>query len=213
MSANHSQRRHQVASALRQRGLDSLIVTHPANWFYLTGFTGESGALVVERDRATLVTDGRFTVQAKEEARGIRVVLQKGGCTRRWGSGCGSAGCDASALTLSNCRWGNGMQLRKAAGAKCRTIEAGGIPEGLRTRKDAQELAQMRKAAVLAGEVFESVLGLVRPGVRESELAAELEYQMRTARGERAVVRDDCGIREALRPPPRAANRQETEEK
>src|SRR5208282_3400949 len=44
---------------------------------------------------------------------------------------------------------------------------------------NAQGLAQMRKAAVLVGEVFESVLKLVRPGVRESELAAELEYQMR----------------------------------
>jgi Xaa-Pro aminopeptidase len=38
-----------VGSALRQRGLDSLIVTHPANWFYLTGFTGESGALAEVR--------------------------------------------------------------------------------------------------------------------------------------------------------------------
>jgi len=179
MSANHSQRRRQVASALRQRGLDSLIVTHPANWFYLTGFTGESGALVVELDRTTLVTDGRFTVQAKEEARGIRVVLQKGGLYPALGEwlrqrGLRRVGFDPFQLSL-----GQWHALRKAAGAKCRTIEAGGIPEGLRTRKDAQELAQMRKAAALVGEVFESVLGLVCPGVRESELAAELEYQMR----------------------------------
>lgn len=178
MNANYSQRRHQVASALRQRGLDSLIVTHPANWFYLTGFTGESGALVVERDRATLVTDGRFTVQAKEEARGIRVVLQEGGLCPALGEwlrkrGLRRVGFDPFQLSL-----GQWNAVRKAAGAKCRTIEAGGIPEGLRRRKDAQELAQMRKACVLVGEVFESVLELVRPGVREGELAAELEYQM-----------------------------------
>jgi Xaa-Pro aminopeptidase len=69
--------------------------------------------------------------------------------------------------------------LRKAAGPKWRGLEAGGIVEHLRTRKDAGELAVMRKAAVLAGEVFESVLKLVRPGVRESEIGAEIEYQMR----------------------------------
>ncbi|MGA2300564.1 MAG: Xaa-Pro peptidase family protein [Candidatus Acidiferrum sp.] len=179
MSANHSQRCRQVASALRQRGLDCLIVTHPANWFYLTGFTGESGALVVERGAATLVTDGRFTVQAREEARGIRVVLQKGGLFAALGEwlrqrGLRRIGFDPFQLSL-----GQWNAVRKAAGAKCRTIEVEGIPEGLRTRKDAQELAQMRKAAVVVGEVFESVLPLVRPGVRESELAAELEYQMR----------------------------------
>ncbi len=169
-----------MARALRQRGLDGLLVTHPANWFYLTGFTGESGALVVERDKSTLVTDGRFTVQAREEARGIRVVLQKGGILSALGAwlrqrGLRRIGFDPFQLSLA--QWN---ALRKAAGAKCRMIEAEGIPEDLRTRKDAQELAQMRKAAVVVGEVFESVLPLVRPGVRESELAAELEYQMRS---------------------------------
>jgi len=179
MRANHPQRRRQLASTLRQRGLDCLLVTHPPNWYYLTGFTGESGALVVEKDRATLITDGRFTVQAKEEVPGIRTVLQKGGLYQALGEwlrqrGLRRVGFDPFQLSLA--QWN---AVRKAAGAKCRTIEAAGIPEGLRMRKDAQELAQMRKAAVVVGEVFESVLKLVRPGVRESELAAELEYQMR----------------------------------
>ena len=179
MSAKHSQRRRQAAGALRQRGLDCLIVTHPANLFYLTGFTGESGALVVERRAATLVTDGRFTVQAKEEARGIGVVLHKGGLFPGLGEwlrqrGLRRAGFDAFQLSLA--QW---KALRKAAGAKCHMIEAQGIPEGLRACKDPQEMAQMRKAAIVVGEVFENVLPLVRPGVRESELAAELEYQMR----------------------------------
>ena len=51
--------------------------------------------------------------------------------------------------------------------------------EALRMRKDAAELAQMRKAALLAGEVLEGVLPLLRPGVREIEVVAEIEYQMR----------------------------------
>jgi Xaa-Pro aminopeptidase len=179
MRAHYSQRRRQVASTLRQRGLDCLLVTHPPNWFYLTGFTGESGALVVEKNRTTLITDGRFIVQAKEEAPGIRSVLQKGGLYPAVGEwlrkrGLRRVGFDPSQLSLA--QWN---AVGKAAGAKCRTIEAGGIPEGLRMRKDAQELAQMRKAATLVGEVFESVLAEVRPGVRESELAAEIEYQMR----------------------------------
>jgi len=179
MRADYSQRRRQLTNTLRQRGLDCLLVTHPPNWFYLTGFSGESGALVVERNRTTLITDGRFTVQAKEEAPGIRSVLQKGGLYPAVGEwlrkrGLRRAGFDPCQLSLA--QWN---AMRKAAGAKCRTIEAAGIPEGQRMRKDAQELAQMRKAAILVSEVFESVLTQVRPGVRESELAAEIEYQMR----------------------------------
>ena len=168
-----------VTGALRQRGLDALIVTQPANLFYLTGFTGESGALVIERGAATLVTDGRFTVQVKEETRGVRVVLQKGALYPAVGEWLRErrlrrVGYDPSQLTLT--QWN---AMRKALGTKCRTIQAEGIPEDLRRCKDPQELSLMRRAAVLVGEVFESVLPLVRPGIRESELAAEIEYQMR----------------------------------
>ena len=63
---------------LTRRKLDCLLVTHPANWFYLTGFTGESGVLAITPDGSILITDGRFTVQAKDETAGVRVVLQQG---------------------------------------------------------------------------------------------------------------------------------------
>jgi Xaa-Pro aminopeptidase len=46
-------------------------------------------------------------------------------------------------------------------------------------RKDERELAVMRKAAFVAGQVFESVLKLLKPGIRENEISAEIEYQMR----------------------------------
>jgi len=78
MGAEHTKRRKGVLAELAGRKLDCLLVTHPANWYYLTGFTGESGALVISWDGATLVTDGRFTVQAKEETRGVKIELQQG---------------------------------------------------------------------------------------------------------------------------------------
>ena len=40
-------------------------------------------------------------------------------------------------------------------------------------------VAQMRRAAILAGQVLQSVLKLLKAGVREMEIAAEIEYQMR----------------------------------
>jgi len=179
MDAEHTKRRKAILAEIASRKLDCLLVTHPANWYYLTGFTGESGALVVSPDGATIVTDGRFTVQAKEETGGVRIELQQGNLyaavgaflrKKRWNR----IGYDANQLTVT--QWNT---LRKALGSRARGDEATGLVERLRMRKDAQELAVMRRAAILAGEVLEGVLKLVRPGVRESELGAEIEYQMK----------------------------------
>jgi Xaa-Pro aminopeptidase len=179
MSHQHAKRRREVLRTLEERGLDCLLVTHPPNWYYLTGFTGESGVLVVSGGATTLVTDGRFTVQAKEEVRGVKVELQAGALYTVLGEllrkrGMKRIGFDPGQWTVAQLKI-----MRKAAGPKCRAVEAGGIVEQLRKRKDEQELKVMRRAALLAGEVLESALKLMRPGVREAEIGAEIEYQMK----------------------------------
>ncbi len=162
-----------------ERRLSGLLVMHPANWYYLSGFSGEAGALLLLRRGPVLVTDGRFTAQAKGETSGIRVVAQKGSLTASVGAWLKTQrrsriGFDASQLTVAQLR-----ALRAAAGRKVRWIAASGAVEALRARKEPQEIAQMRKAGVLAGEVLAAALKLLKPGVRELEIAAEIEYQMR----------------------------------
>ena len=172
-------RRRTLASLLKEARLDCLLVTSPANWYYLTGFTGESGILVISQRGASLVTDGRFTVQSKEETSGVRVVLQKGSLLESVGvllkgSAARRVGFDPGQLTVAQFR-----TLRRASGPRPRWIPAAGKVEGLRMRKDAAELLQMRKAAILAGEVVQAAIRLLKPGIREFEVAAEIEYQMR----------------------------------
>jgi Xaa-Pro aminopeptidase len=179
MSDIYAKRRRSVARELKRRGLDCLLVSHPANWYYLTGFTGDSGVLLVGTGKTTLFTDGRFAIQAREEAPGIQLELQKsalytfvGECLKQ--RGVRRAGYDPDQWTVASLK-----ALQKASGAKCRAIETAGVVESLRMKKDAQELGVMRKAAILVGEVLEGALKLLRPGVRETEIAAEIEYQMK----------------------------------
>jgi Xaa-Pro aminopeptidase len=172
-------RRKAVVQELKRLQLDCLLVTHPANWYYLTGFTGESGVLAITSQASTLITDGRFTVQAREQCPGMRVELQRGALFPFIGEWLKAhrierAGFDPAHWTVAQHR-----ASRKSAGAKCRAVGAGGIVERLRMKKDAGELALMRKAAVLAGEVMESAIRLLKPGVQESQVAAEIEYQMK----------------------------------
>ena len=179
MPTPYKERITRLQSLLRKQGLSSLLVTNPVNWFYLTGFSGESGLLVVGPNRLTLITDGRFTVQAAQEAPSLSVVLQKDGLYRT----CGellkgrkrrNVGFDSVQMTVAQLG-----ALRKATGGAVRLQEAPGLVEALRGVKDARELAQMRKAAILASEVVEAATRLLKPGIREFEVAAEIEYQMR----------------------------------
>src|SRR5262245_52753290 len=85
MPPNYKKRIGQLQKLMKRGHVDGLLVTRPADWYYLTGFTGEAGALFVDRIGPTLVTDGRFTVQAKEELSGIPVVLQNNGLYRTCG--------------------------------------------------------------------------------------------------------------------------------
>ena len=179
MSDNSSKRRRVLSESLAKQKLEALVVTHPPDWFYLTGFTGEAGALVVSSGRATLVTDGRFVTQGREETRGVRILQHKGGLFQAVGEylqslGVRSVGFDPMQLTVAQHN-----ALRKAAGSRCALKPASELVLALRMRKEPQELAQMRKAAILASEVVQHAIGLLKPGVKEVEVAAEIEYQMR----------------------------------
>jgi Xaa-Pro aminopeptidase len=179
MANSYARRTHELQRLLRRDSLDALLVTSPADWYYLTGFTGEAGTLIVGLRNVTLVTDGRFTVQAAEELRGVTVVEQKEGLYRSCGELLKNlralrVGFDPNQVTV-----GQSQLLRKAAGKPVQFKEAPGLVASLRARKDATELAQMRKAAILASEVVEYAIALLKPGVREFEVAAEIEYQMR----------------------------------
>src|SRR6267143_8499 len=172
-------RRGALVSKLKESKLDCLLVTSPANWYYLTRFTGESGALIVSQRGTALVTDGRFAVQARQETSGVRVVLQKGSLFESAGlflkgTSARRVGFDPALLTVAQLQG-----IRRAAGPRLSWISAPGLVEGLRRRKDASELAQMRKAAVLAGKAVEEAILLLRPGIREFEVGAEIEYRMR----------------------------------
>jgi len=135
--------------------------------------------LAVTPDGSTLITDGRFTVQARQQCPGVKVELQKGALFPALGEWLRQhrirrAGFDPGQWTVVQLK-----AAKKAAGMKCRTEEAGGIVERLRMKKDPRELSLMRKAAILAGEVMEKAIQVLRPGVRESEVAAEIEYHMK----------------------------------
>src|ERR1700722_2026433 len=172
-------RRKALSLLISGAKLDALVVTHPANWYYLAGFTGESGVLIVTQDAAALITDGRFTTQVRQETVGVRLIEQRGSLLESTGrflrkKGIQRAGFDPAQTSVAQL-----SLLRKASGPGTKWISSPGLVGTLRARKEPSELARMRQAALLAGDVLTSAIKLLKPGVMENEIAAEIEYQMR----------------------------------
>jgi Xaa-Pro aminopeptidase len=182
MPQTFAARRRALQARLAEQRLDRLLLTHPADWYYLTGFTGDSGALIVSREAgksATLLTDGRFISQAGDETSGVKIVQQSGalyaalGKFLREGRG-RRVGYDPAQLTVAQ-----HAELRRAAGQRIVWRGASALAAAQRIRKEPAELAAMRRAARVADEVMALAAGMLKPGVREFEVAAEIEYQMK----------------------------------
>jgi Xaa-Pro aminopeptidase len=200
MPVDFASRLKRVRQALDTAEAGALLETHLPNVYYLCGFSGDSGALLVEPAHVTLFTDGRFTTQAKEETSGIRVHIHKGPLLQAVGAYLRSRRRIRVALSPSRVTLADWKTIRKAAGAGLHGAEVNGLVENLRAVKDASEIDRIRNAARLGSQVMDETIRLIRPGVTELEIAAEIGYRMRRkgASGESFEAIVASGPRSAL---------------
>ncbi len=160
-------------------GAAAFVTQHPPNVFYLSGFRGSSGAVLVERQQTTLYTDSRYAIQAAAEATGAEVQIVQGGLLAAAGKALRAKGARRALIEAEHLSLSHKAILAKQAGSRVRWVAATGVVEELRRVKSPAELEAMRRAARLGSGVFQEVLPFLRPGVRENEIAAEIEYRMR----------------------------------
>jgi len=169
---------------MTRAGLPGLLVTHLPDLRYLSGFTGSSAALAVTRRAARLFTDGRYIAQAAEEVSAAKVEIVPGApavAAAQWLAaqpGVDCAGFDPAWTTVGElARWREGLPSRLRRNFL--TALAAPLVEPLRQIKDEDELALMAEAALVGCRLFDHMLGFLRPGLAEFEVAAELEYRAR----------------------------------
>jgi Xaa-Pro aminopeptidase len=182
---NYRRRQKQLVESLAQHKVDALLVTHPPNVRYLCGFTGSAAALLVGSVGQLFFTDGRYTQQAKEEVKGARVVITRTTpvtAAAQWLQKHAARqvlGIEAEHVSMAIRA---GLVRSVPRGTKLRGVS--NIVERLRVIKDADEIDRIRAAVMLASRLFDDVVKVVRPGVYESDVAAELEYAARKAGAE-----------------------------
>jgi Xaa-Pro aminopeptidase len=174
-----------VRRKLTRAGLSGLLVTHPPDIRYLSGFTGSSAALAMTRRSARLFTDGRYAAQAAAEVKAAQVEIVSGGgpapAAVQWlaaQAGVEFAGFDPAWTSVAElARWKQALPSRMRRSFL--TPVAAPLVETLRLVKDEDELRIMTEAALMGCRLFDHMLGFLRPGLREIEVAAELEHQAR----------------------------------
>ena len=172
----------QVRQAMMALGAEALVVTHLPNIFYLCGFSGSNAILLVLGEVTYLFTDGRYTIQAQEEAPQTRLRIVRTPLAETCGEFLSSRASGKrirvafEAVSLNVAEW---SRLKKAAGRRIAWKAAASLVEGIREVKSAEELDLMRRSAKLASEVISEASDFVRPGVAELDVAAEIDYRMR----------------------------------
>jgi Xaa-Pro aminopeptidase len=175
-----------VSEQLGERGLDVLLVTHLVNVRWLTGFSGSNGlALVGPSDQRLFLTDFRYLTQSAEQLdagwrREIAPEILQAAASFVGGDGASvRLGFDDATLSVKDYE---SLKGKLAEGVEL--VPAGGLIEGLRAVKDADEQDKIRAAAKLADKALEEVLGRGLAGRTERDVALDLEVTMRKAGAE-----------------------------
>jgi Xaa-Pro aminopeptidase len=176
-------RQNKLREHLSTTRFDALLVSHLPNIRYLCGFTGSAGFLLVESTGCTFFTDVRYDTQAHEEVKGAKVVIARKSvlpaigeflAQRRKRSRGWTIGLESEHLTLADKK-----RMNKECPSGVRLKDAPPMVERFRIIKDEDEIGLIRSAVMLGAQIFDRAVEVMRVGIKEVEVAAEMEIAAR----------------------------------
>jgi Xaa-Pro aminopeptidase len=166
-----------LQSRLPDFDADALLLLDMKNIRYLTGFTGSDGALLIGRQDAMLMVDGRYTTQAKRESEGLVIYEYRDKVT-----GITAVMNDKNFKTVVYEPFSMTVDIYFKILDKLNNISLAPIGDQLNTLraiKNGDEIRCIRKAIEISAEALKDVEQFMKPGIREMDIALELEYKMR----------------------------------
>jgi Xaa-Pro aminopeptidase len=168
-----------LQGTLSIENLDFLLVTVPPHVRYLSGYSGTNGIILISPKSSIFLTDFRYKEQAKVQVRNMKAVTVE----RDLFSGLS----DLAVLKGKRIKLGfetNHLSCQvyrrlKSLLPDCLLVPTEGIVEALTIRKDRGEIEKIRKAVRITDWAFCEILSFIKPGVKELDVAAELEYRMK----------------------------------
>ncbi len=164
--------------AMKEQGVDAILVLDELNQRYLSDFAFTDGYLVVTAEQAYLVTDFRYYEMALNGAvKDFAVVMPADRTEHLRGvfAECGvrTVGFEGGSVPYSVYR-GYAEKYPEQS-----FVDIGDMIERLRQIKTPEELRKMQAAQDITDKAFAHILGMLTPNMTELEVAVELEYAMR----------------------------------
>jgi Xaa-Pro aminopeptidase len=179
-----ARRVERLRESLDDAECDAILVTNLTNIRYLTGFSGSAGLFAVMDDELVFVTDGRYDQQSHEEIaeaglEDVRIEIGGHGEAQRKAvstalGGIGRLGLEAGAVS-----WAQQRAYAREWFPKEQLVPTTGLVEELRQFKDEGEIARIEAACAMADAALAAVRHRLGEHPTESEVALELEWQMR----------------------------------
>ena len=157
------------------KNVDGALIVSPENRRYFTGFDASDGFLFITKSGSVFLTDSRYIEAAKDKIICCEVEEQKGKLmdyAKRFN--CKVLAVEADRLTVTQLK-----NLRKALhGIKLTTVGTDKIIDSFRAVKNEEEIENICKAQRIAEAAFDHILGFIKVGVTEKEVALELDHYM-----------------------------------
>ncbi len=180
MKNKYEQRIDRLRAQFADAGIDGLYINHEENVSYFTGKKGADCTLWITQTRATILTDFRYREMAQEltwltfaETSGtFKPIDLLKACPYT------KIGVERDYLPLNDY-----LDFTKELEGK-EILPVSGLVEKLRTVKDEEEIELTRQAEEISARAFNYIIGYIKPGMTERQVAVELEHWMLTHGGE-----------------------------
>ena len=165
---------------LSEFSLENFIFANRNNIYYFSGYAGE-GLLAVKGNKRVIITDFRYTEQARQEAPDCEVVeladMTYAAAVNEVFKGAKKVGFEQDELTVSQ------LEAYKKEAKRLKFVPTIGIGIGIRAIKDDNEIALLQNAMDATQDALYKAYELAKVGMREIELCADLEYYLKKKYG------------------------------
>ncbi|TDX45413.1 M24 family metallopeptidase [Orenia marismortui] len=168
-----------LQAELKEKELDALLINTPENRRYMTGFTGTAGTVLVSQEEAILITDFRYTQQAKKQAPDYRVVEFKGSKLDKINELLKGLKIDTLGFEATYENYNTYLNYKEKLDVSLKATE--NIVKKIRMIKNSDEIEKIKKAVEITDDAFTMIREFLRIGVIERDVALELEFFMKKA--------------------------------
>jgi Xaa-Pro aminopeptidase len=174
----HKIRLEKLRARFDEYKIDAFLITFLPHLRYITGFSGSNGLALVTRNSAYLVTDGRYGAQVRAETTGWKIFITTTDIVEELGKNKllrprRRVGFDGNSILYSQ------LKNLKRIMPSVKFLPLVDTIEKLACVKDESEIASIRRAVEVTDHVFTELLGILKPGISEVDIAAEISYRHR----------------------------------